>query len=77
MPCTACRSLTRVGLCCLLYGGVRVDVKISGKAMDILVKDQPQDPLVLQFVGQRKRKGTGATASEFAIKKLGPHQFVA
>jgi hypothetical protein len=68
-------SCPEMGVSNILYRGVRIDVKASNKALDIAIKDQPADPLILQFEGQWKRVGTGEVRKEFRLASQGVYQF--
>jgi hypothetical protein len=59
----------------VLYRGVRLDIKATGKSIDVAVKDQPTDPIVLQLAGQWKREETGEMGTDFSIAAPGVYRF--
>ncbi len=68
-------SCPEMGVSNILYRGVRLDVRVFDKAIDIAVKDQPRDPLILHLEGRWRRKDTGEVGKEFAIKAPGTYEF--
>ncbi len=68
-------SCPEMGVSNVLYRGVRLDIKASGKAIDVALKDQPRDPILLQLEGQWKSKDTGEARREFALTAPGIYQF--
>lgn len=68
-------SCPEMGVSNILYRGVRIDIKASNKALDIAIKDQPADPLLLQLEGQWKRTDTGEVCKEFQIASPGVYKF--
>lgn len=66
-------AVPEIGIANLLYRGTRLDVKASAARIEIVVKDDPADPLRLELPGAWRRAGTSQT--DFSLEKAGTYRF--
>lgn len=69
------KACPRMGLRDLLYHDVRMDITADGDDIEIVVRDQPRDPLRVALDGKWREETLGKKGSAFVLSDVGTYRF--